>query len=385
MKTLNILIISILLVMHTLTTFAQEYESSAIPRIAPTSIPSSPAFNLLGANPELITRPSDVKQFKVDWRIKNYKLAPDLAFEVQPIWWLYHRRKGLTAYRNSSTFSRLLATTSISTGTAKIDNVNHMAYAVKLNLYKSDDPFIDAGSVIAAEKRLNERLNPLIAQRDSVKKVWYYSTNFDTLSKVEACIDSLNAEIKLMKRISLQELKDHSETFAKEHWNMDMIDLAFGQVYKYDNAALDSLKFARAGFGLWLTGAKKMGKSGLLSAMVKMNRIGGNMNWLYGLSYRHGSERFNFFIEMVRSQLNNHLSNGFADGEQFSGLYTEDLGSAWYHFRAGNPQQMWISSFGGDFRLSDNILLNFALRAELKSDFSFNRFLPLANLVCLMQ
>ena len=385
MKTHTILAFILIMATHTLKTIAQDYESHNIPNIAAASIPSSPAFSLLGVNPEVITRPSDIKQFKVDWRIKNYKLAPDLALEAQPIWWLYHRRRGLTAYRYSSGFSRLLSTTSVSMGTAKIDNVNHMAYAVKLNLYKSYDPFLNDRSVLEAEKRLSDEALPLLIKLDSARRETYYTKIPDTLRAIETCIDSLRDEIKLLRRTRLQELKDRSESFAREHWNMNMIDIAFGQVYKYDNAAIDSLKFEKAGFGVWLTGGKKVGKGGLLSGMVKMNRIGGNANWLYGLSYRHGSERFNFYIEMLRSLMNNNFNNGFADGEQFSSLYTEDLGSGWYQFQAGTPQHMWIMTYGGDFRLSKNILLNFALRAELKKDFKFNRFLPIANLVCLMQ
>jgi len=62
-------------------------------------IPSSPAFALLGVNPEMVLRPSDLKSFKVDWRIKNYNLAPDLALEAQPLWHFYYKKKANKPYR----------------------------------------------------------------------------------------------------------------------------------------------------------------------------------------------------------------------------------------------------------------------------------------------
>jgi len=103
-------------------------------------IPSAPAFALLGVNPELVTRPGSVKKFKVDWRIKNYKVAPDLALEATPIWHFYYKNKGLEHYRKSSAFAKKLTTLSLSFGTAKIDGINHAAIAAKMNLYEGNDP-----------------------------------------------------------------------------------------------------------------------------------------------------------------------------------------------------------------------------------------------------
>jgi len=378
------LIIQVSLILVAQLCFGQSYESDFAPTITPASIPSSPAFSLLGVNPELINRPSDIKQFKVDWRIKNYKLAPDLALEAQPIWAFFQKKRGIEAYRKSSALTKLFSTTSFSFGTAKIDNVNHMAYAIKLNLHKEKDPLLDNEAILKKEQELLEQIQPILEEIKSLTISRNDILDKQTMLATDSTIVSLNREIEFLKKEKLAELKSDSELFAQENWNMDMVDLAFGRVYKYDNAALDSLRFEQAGFGIWLNAAKGYGKNGLLTGMLKLNRIGTNSNWMYGISYRHGSERFNFFIEAVRSNMNNNEANGFDEEEQFAGLRSADLGSGWYKYEEGEGYKMWSLSYGGDFRLSDNILLNFSLRTELRDGFSFNRFIPIANLICLM-
>jgi len=378
------LIIKVCLILFVQTSFAQTYESDFLPSITPASIPSSPAFSLLGVNPELINRPSDIKQFKVDWRIKNYKLAPDLALEIQPIWWLVHRKQGIEDYRKTSSLSKLLSTASYSFGTAKIDNVNHLAYAFKLNLHKEKDPLLDNKAIMKKEQELKEQIKPILEEIKALTMSRKDILEKEKMLETDSIIVSLNEEIEYLKKEKLAELRSDSEMFAQQNWNLDMVDLAFGRVYKYDNAALDSLKFEKAGFGIWLNAAKGTGKNGLLTGMVKLNRIGSNSNWMYGVSYRHGSERFNFFIEAVRGNMNNNEANGFDEEEQFAGLRSDDLGSGWYKYDEGEGYKMWTVSYGGDFRLSDNILLNFSLRTELRDGLSFNRFIPIANLVCLM-
>ena len=73
---------------------------------AEMSIPSAPAFAMLGVNPELVMRPSDLKSFKVDWRIKNYNLAPDLALEAQPFWHFYYKNITFDEYAAASRFAK---------------------------------------------------------------------------------------------------------------------------------------------------------------------------------------------------------------------------------------------------------------------------------------
>ena len=80
----------------------------------------------------------------------------------------------------------------------------------------------------------------------------------------------------------------------------------------------------------------------------------------------------------------NNIENGFLEEEQFQDNFAQDLGIGWYGFEKGDKITRWNLSFGGDFKIRRNILLNFALRTTLNKQVKFKSFLPIANIVCLM-
>ena len=115
---INLLIASLLLLVA-LPAVAQDYDEYA--EETNFFIPSAPAFTMLGVTPEIVTRPGYTREFKVDWRIKNYNLAPDLALEAMPVWFLYYDRHDLDVYRRATPLQKTLSTLSFSMATAKID------------------------------------------------------------------------------------------------------------------------------------------------------------------------------------------------------------------------------------------------------------------------
>lgn len=361
-----------------------QYDDEVWPEVMPQAIPSAPAFSLLGVNPETVTRPSDVKSFKVDWRIKNYKVAPDLAFEAQPIWWLHTRKKGPDAYRNASPFARMVSTASFSLATAKLDNVNHLAYAIKFNIYKEHDPFLQGEFIEQKEEELFYDLDPIDLQIDSIQSVYSLTTSPQAKRELEQQLAALKSEKKMLTRMKMDEVAEEAVDLDAQNWNMDMVDVAFGRVFKYNNGGIDSLKFDGAGFGIWINAAKRAGKHGLVTGLIKVNKVGINTDVMLGASYRFGSKKYNFFAEMVYKYVGNNFDNGFDIDEEFGNLYEEDLGNAWYEYGEGEGFSAWSVSYGGDFRLSKNVLLNFAIRTELANGFNFDRLIPVANLVCLM-
>ena len=375
------------LMLFTITLFnlSAQNDNYGMPKLNPMAIPSSPAFSLLGVNPEIVTRPSDVKEFKVDWRIKNYKLAPDLALEAQPLWWLYFRTKSPSEYTRMNPIARVLSTTSISLATAKIDNANHLSYAAKINVYKENDPYLNSAMINAKEQEINVLSYPINKAIDSLKLKRSKALFQDTVDMIDNEIKSLTFEKEIIRRTKMEEFQAESAEFIHQNWNMDMVDVAFGRVFKYDNAALDSLNFDRAGYGIWINGAKGIGRNGLLSGIIRYNRIGQNNNYMLGASYRYGSQKYNFFAEFVLHRTSNNVENGFDEEEQFASLRSADLGTGWYKFEdGGEPINYMTMAYGGDFRLNRSILLNFALRTDLTGKLSFKRFLPIANIVCLM-
>jgi hypothetical protein len=84
----------------------QAQENSDIKSSVPDmSIPAAPAYQMLDANASLVGRASVTRDFKVDWSLKSYRLAPNLALELQPVWLAaYSGKNNLTNYRKSSRF-----------------------------------------------------------------------------------------------------------------------------------------------------------------------------------------------------------------------------------------------------------------------------------------
>ncbi len=348
-------------------------------------IPSTPAFALLGVTPEMVTRPGVVQDFKVDWRIKNYNLAPDLALEAQPFWVLYYDRKGLGAYRKASPFMKTLSSLSVSIGTAKMDGLNHFAYSLKLNLYREKDPVSDSELINNMALELAEREAPI------KKTVEFLKSELDTASTKEVRlmlrekIYRAREELNLMRRDVKRELIDVQRNYMEENWNSDAIDFAFGRVSTFNND-LDSLNIEKAGVGIWVNGAKGIGRNGLVTGITKLKFIGENQDFMLGASYRFGGYRFSFYAELVYELLQNRSENGFSEDELFDYKYDRDLGNGWAKFdEALVGVSQWNMTYGGDFRLSNGISLNFALRTRLDQNLKFKKILPVAYVTCLMR
>ena len=76
---------------------AQDADPQKAGRLTPKefSIPASPVFDLMNVTSSQVNRTSDIKDFKVDWSFKSWKLSPNLAIQSQPIWEMFYNRKDL--------------------------------------------------------------------------------------------------------------------------------------------------------------------------------------------------------------------------------------------------------------------------------------------------
>lgn len=356
---------------------------------AEMSIPSAPAFAMLGVNPELVMRPSDLKSFKVDWRIKNYNLAPDLALEAQPFWHFYYKKRTFDEYAAASRLAKKLSTLSLSAGTAKIDNINHASYSIKLNLYKKNDVINDTMLLKQLKSEHRKQLQNYNAQIDSLVILRYQTTDPKRKNEIDKELDVIRYEMKNIDEISRLKYRNIIDQYNGENWNNTMLDAAFGSVFTYDNAGIDSLKVKRAGYALWLNGCLKMGDHGLMSGLFRYTKIVDSSNKMFGLNFRYGSQRYNFYAEVVYEILGNYFDPNqelaFDEDEYFAGKYIEDIGSGWLDFNNTKTKTQYTMAYGGDFKLSRNILLNFALRTQFTSDIKLTRLLPVANIICLMK
>ncbi|NND09268.1 MAG: hypothetical protein HKN87_23090 [Saprospiraceae bacterium] len=359
--------------------------SEDIVRKSEFMIPSTPAFALLGVTPEMVTRPGTVQDFKVDWRLKNYNLAPDLALEAQPLWFLYFDRKGLDAYRKATPFVKTLSTLSLSFGTAKMDGLNHFAYGVKMNLYRERDPVSDPVLLQEMAVELAQMEEPLKLNLEQLQTELDSTQNREDRILMREQIFDVKRQLNDVRRAQKLKLIETQQNYMQENWNSDMLDVAFGKVSTFNNA-LDSLNIESAGYGFWLNGAKGLGRNGLLTGIFKIRQVGENTDLMVGASYRFGGARFSFYGELVYESLRSLSENGFADDELFAGKYSEDLGNGWARFNeALVGVSRWNLTYGGDFRLSNGILLNFSLRTKLDETLKFRKLLPVANVTCLMR
>ena len=195
--------------------------------------------------------------------------------------------------------------------------------------------------------------------------------------------------MKNAHEISRLKYRNIIDQYYAENWNNTMLDAAFGSVYTYDNAGIDSLKVKRAGYALWLNGCLKMGDHGLMSGLFRYTRIVDSSNKMFGLNFRYGSQRYNLYAEVVYEILGNYFDPNqelaFDEDEYFAGKYIEDIGSGWLDFNNTETKTQYTMAYGGDFKLSRNILLNFALRTQFTSDIKLTRLLPVANIICIMK
>jgi len=167
-----------------------------------------------------------------------------------------------------------------------------------------------------------------------------------------------------------------------------MLDVSFGRVFTYDNAGFDRLKVKKAGMGLWLNGSLGIGKDHLITALLRMNSMYEKQNILLGFSYRFGNSKYNFYLETFGEKLENYYDEDqeapFVDQEYIASKFSLDLGTSWIEYNNTGILYQYSFVAGGDFKISRKILLNFALRAQFEKNFQLTRFVPVANIVCLM-
>lgn len=276
------------------------------------TMPSSPAFDLLGVSPSGIHKPGLPRDIQLNWLIRGGGLDPNLAIEVEPGWLFLNRRKSRSGYQKSDWLFKTASSLNFSLGTAKIGNQQSLAYGLKLNLYNAKDPILD--------NELIEQLTPVFTEQE-------VSFN-NIILEIETTTDQVikDSLLNILKALSITIAEDSLEfmkksqqvltNWEKENWNATMIDLGFGQVFNYnlptifeivDTAntnGIDSITFANKAHALWLSGIVGLGKNGMLNAMAKYTReYDGNSGIKAGLNMRYGNQKINIYAEFVHSTL----------------------------------------------------------------------------------
>ena len=333
------------------------------------SIPVSAAFDLLGVNPSAVMKPGNIRDIKVDWSFRSYRLRPNIAIQAQPIWEIFYNRPHLTKYQRASGFAKMLSTLDVSFGTVEDESQNRrLALAGKITLFRGKDPLDQADLY-------NSMTDTFFQQRVELEK--NLKTFTDSLGRMPRDPDLLTARLQLQEQITAiqqqviglektqrQKIQELATLFVKENWNASFLDVAFGRAYTFENPSLDSLRLAEDGWSVWMNGSFGIGRRLLLTGLARYTEFVSEQSrqnrfarqYLLGLNLRYGSPRFNFFIEALNQ-----------DSE--------------FPIRFN---QVTIA-YGGDWRFSRNVMLSYAVRTVYDRNFRFENLIPVASISCMMR
>ena len=385
-------------------------DNKAVDKLTPKefTIPTSPLFDLLGAAPAQVARTSDIKDFKVDWSFRNWRINPNLAIEAQPVWEIFYNRKKIEKYQRASYLQRTLASLDISLGTIQGEGESRrIGGAAKINLYKQRDILLIKGVYDDVQQTFDEELIVLKAKEKEILQ------QLDTLYKpsdIQKTREELRQnDIKLTSFYGRRNaaMQERAATFISDNWNKAYIDLAYGQVYSYSTDTAGSLRKLslnrNTGSGLWINFGFGLGKRGLVSGLIRstfyqeelnfsvkdkatgeetpQSAIAANRLYSFGINVRYGGPVYNFFTEFIWEGKKSKtpvdaLNNVFSvpDGKEIiPGTVKWD------------EVQPYTINLGGDWRISRNVILNYGIRCVMDKNFKTTSFTPIANISCMMR
>ena len=389
---------------------AQDADPQKAGRLTPKefSIPASPVFDLMNVTSSQVNRTSDIKDFKVDWSFKSWKLSPNLAIQSQPIWEMFYNRKDLSRYQNTSRFMRRLASIDVSVGSVLDENEDRrIGFAVKMNLFKQKDPLLykelysDIGEKYIKEKKdLDSVLKTLKHQLDTV-------SNILAKPEIRNQIKSTEDQIMTLHSRRNSEINGRAKIFVDENWNNSSLDAAFGRVYSYQtdsSGALKSLRLNRnTGWGGWLNGSFGIGKKWLLSGLfrttwyeeqldfiirnnstqeeISKQAVAENTLYSLGANLRYGGSIYTFFIEFLY-EIKGFKTPVEALTGNFESPRNFDIIGSSVKWNVVHPNSL---SIGGDWRISQSIILNYGMRCVFDSKWKMQTFIPVATISCMMR
>lgn len=389
--------------------FAQEEESKS-GRLSPKefAIPPSPVFDLMGVTPSQINRTSDIKDFKVDWSFKSWRLNPNIAIQSQPVWELLYRRKDLKKYQRSDYFMRRLASLDVSLGTVQNEESDRrIGFAGKMNILKGRDPLMEKDLYEEISVRFQEEQTTLEAQLKALKEKLDTSISIIERSAIRTEISNTNAELQTLNSRRNTEINERAALFVAEHWNAASLDVAFGRVYTYQSDSAGSLNKLRlnrnTGWGMWVNGGVPLGKRWLLSGLIRTTWYEEELNFLLrdnntqeetpqlavaenklysaGMNLRYGGPLYSFFVEFLyeKKALKTPIE---ALSEAFTAPANVEIIESSVKWTTVHPNAL---SLGGDWRISRNVIINYGMRWILDKNGKSQAFIPVAGISCMMR
>lgn len=372
------------------------------------AIPTSPLFDLMGVAPSQVARTSDIKDFKVDWSFKSWKLSPNLAIQSQPIWELFYNKKTIEKYQKASWLNRSLASIDLSIGTVQESNDDRrIGGAIKINLYKQKDPLLTNGAYNEIETQFSDELfslkeneKILLHKLDSVTKPSDIKELKNSLRENDEKLNSLFARKSDAVKLKATE-------FVNDNWNSAFIDLAYGRISTYETDSIGSFRKLRlnrnTASGTWLNFGFGVGRKGLISGLLRtafyeeelnfdlkntdtdeitsLNAIASNRLYTLGINFRYGGAVYNFFTELIAEKKHRKTALD-ALTDSFTPSSNEIIIPESVKWDIVQP---YTINVGGDWRISRNVVLNYGIRAIMDTNFRTTSVIPIANISCMMR
>lgn len=385
-------------------------EEPANKRVSPKefAIPASPIFDIMGVTPSQVNRTADIKDFKVDWSFKSWRLNPNLALQSQPIWELFYHRKDLTKYQAASNFMRKLASLDLSIGSVQDENEDRrIGFALKANLFRQHDPLMAKELYADISDRYKQEKEDLQATLKQLEQQLDSTTNILEKPGLREQIRSTEEQLLSINSRRNNEITERAKIFTAEHWNASSLDIAFGRVYSYQTDPEGSLKSLRlnrnTAYAGWINGSLGLGKKFLLSGLFRSSwyeeelefqlrntqtgeeqttlAVAENMLFTMGANIRYGGPYFNFFAEFLYEQKGlktplEALEKAFGAPAGF-----EVVGNT-VKWDVVQPNTI---SFGGDWRFNRSVVLNYGMRCIFDKSWTFTRFIPVVSIACMMR
>lgn len=392
------------------TTFAQQAAAQPTEKLMPRefAIPPSPLFDLMGTTPSMVAKSANLRDFKVDWSFRSWRINPNLAIESQPVWEIFYNKKNLDKYRTASPAARLLSTTSLSLGTIVNDvNDRRIGGAIKINLYRKKDPLLEKEPFEAIQQQFddehlllveNERM--LLKKLDSITKP----------SEVAALKQQLKQNDMLLGTFYSRR-NDAIQSKAKEimldNWNASFVDVAWGKIKTFQTDSVNGLKRLRLNRntcdGVWVNFGLGVGKRGMVTGLIRnvfyqeevnfllndvntgeqssINVVDNNRVFTAGINFRYGGPVYNFFLEFVHESKSTNTADAIIN-KKFSPVAGKEIIQNSVKWEEVNPYNV---AFGGDWRVSRNVVLNFGMRLVIDKDFKTRQVIPNATIGCMMR
>ncbi len=372
------------------------------------AIPTSPLFDLMGQAPSQVASTAAIKDFKVDWSFRNWRVNPNLAIQAQPIWELFYNKKNLEKYQRATRLQRMFSSLDISIGTILTETGDRrIGSALKMSLYRGKDPLLVKGAYDDVQQTFTTELTTL---RQTEKELL---ASLDTLTRPTElrATRALLAEndVQMATHYSRRNaaIQEKAKQFIADNWNATFVDLAFGKIYTYGIDSAGSLKSLRinrnSGSGLWLNAGTGIGKRVLLSALIRSSFYEEQVNFLLednvtneqaeastiasnnlitlGLNLRYGGPIYNFFAEVIYEGKSTTTPID-AVNKSFTAPTGSSIITNTLKWDVVHP---YTVNFGGDWRISRNVVLNYGMRWLMDKNYKTISFTPIANISCMMR